>query len=119
MDDTDPSDAPADDYAVGYGRPPKSTQFKSGKSGNPRGRPKGVKSVGRLLKDALARRLTIQLNGQERSMGAQDLIIQGLVYDASRRDPKAVKLLFALIDRKQRPDFKPSNPIRLPSPTNC
>lgn len=28
------------DYDVGYGKPPKSTRFKKGKSGNPRGRPK-------------------------------------------------------------------------------
>jgi hypothetical protein len=26
------------DYEVGYGKPPKDTQFKKGKSGNPRGR---------------------------------------------------------------------------------
>jgi hypothetical protein len=30
------------DDAVGYGRPPKRTQFKSGQSGNPRGRPIGT-----------------------------------------------------------------------------
>jgi Family of unknown function (DUF5681) len=28
-------------YKTGYGRPPKATQFKRGKSGNPKGRPKG------------------------------------------------------------------------------
>jgi hypothetical protein len=27
-------------YEVGYGKPPQSTQFKKGKSGNPKGRPK-------------------------------------------------------------------------------
>jgi hypothetical protein len=30
----------SDDDKVGYGRPPKHTQFKPGRSGNPRGRPK-------------------------------------------------------------------------------
>jgi hypothetical protein len=38
-------------YKVGYGRPPKATQFKPGKSGNPKGRPKGPKSVGAVLQD--------------------------------------------------------------------
>jgi Family of unknown function (DUF5681) len=28
-------------YKVGYGKPPKTTRFKKGKSGNPGGRPKG------------------------------------------------------------------------------
>ena len=30
---------------VGYGRPPLTTRFKPGESGNPRGRPKGSKSL--------------------------------------------------------------------------
>jgi len=31
-------------YDVGYGKPPQSSQFKKGKSGNPKGRPKGAKN---------------------------------------------------------------------------
>ena len=31
-----------DDYEVGYGRPPKSGQFKKGQSGNPKGRPRNA-----------------------------------------------------------------------------
>lgn len=33
----------ADDYEIGYGKPPKQTQFRKGQSGNPRGRPKRKK----------------------------------------------------------------------------
>jgi Family of unknown function (DUF5681) len=32
--------AKANNYSVGYGRPPKHSQFKPGQSGNPKGRPK-------------------------------------------------------------------------------
>ena len=31
------------DYEVGFGKPPKSKQFRKGKSGNPKGRPKGAR----------------------------------------------------------------------------
>lgn len=34
-----------DDYQVGYGRPPKQTRFRKGKSGNPTGRPKGSNNL--------------------------------------------------------------------------
>ncbi len=34
----------ADEYEVGYKRPPKHTQFKLGQSGNMKGRPKGTRN---------------------------------------------------------------------------
>ena len=41
----------ASDYVVGYRRPPKASQFMAGKSGNPKGRPKGSRPVGAVLQD--------------------------------------------------------------------
>jgi hypothetical protein len=42
---TPPAKGDSGDYQVGYGKPPKHTQFKPGKSGNPQGRPKGTKNL--------------------------------------------------------------------------
>ena len=41
MGTEEPAEVSMSGYKVGYGKPPKATQFKKGKSGNPRGRPKG------------------------------------------------------------------------------
>ena len=87
------------DYVVGYARPPVPTRFPPGRSGNPRGRPKGSKSIGQVLRAALLRRVVIHENGRAKRIRLQDAIIQGLVHDAARRNLNATKLLFALMDR--------------------
>jgi hypothetical protein len=45
--ETSSAHPPKGEYRVGYGRPPLNTRFKSGHSGNPKGRPKGSKSLQR------------------------------------------------------------------------
>ena len=35
----------AEDYEVGYGKPPQHTRFKKGRSGHPEGRPRGSTNV--------------------------------------------------------------------------
>jgi hypothetical protein len=51
------------DYKVGYRRPPKETQFKSGQSGNPTGRPKGSQNFHTVLEQELNEKVTINENG--------------------------------------------------------
>ena len=89
----------ASDYEIGYGRPPAATRFQPGQSGNPRGRPKGARSIGQMLQQALNRRVAVHENGRERRIRLQDAIIQGLVNDAARRNHNALRPLFSLLDR--------------------
>jgi hypothetical protein len=86
-------------YVVGYGRPPKATQFAAGKSGNPKGRPKGSRTVGAILQDILSQRIAVTENGRTRRIPTLEVMFRRLVNDAVRRDAAALKLLLPLIDR--------------------
>ena len=87
------------DYAVGYGRPPRATQFASGKSGNPRGRSKGSRTIGAILQDILRQKIAVTENGRTRRLAALEVMLRRLLNDAIRSDAKAMKLLLALVDR--------------------
>ena len=87
------------DYVVGYRRPPKATQFAAGKSGNPKGRPKGSRSVGAVLNDILQQKIAVTENGKTRRIPALEVMLRRLANDAMRGDPNAIRLLFLLIDR--------------------
>ena len=86
-------------YTVGYRRPPKNGQFKTGISGNPNGRPKGSRSVGAVLNDIIQRRVAVTENGKTRRLTALDVMLRRLANDAMRSDQKAIKLLLSLIER--------------------
>lgn len=84
---------------VGYRRPPKATQFKKGKSGNPRGRPKGSRNIGKVLLDVTGQKIAVTENGRTRQMPAVEVMLRRLAGDAMKNDQGALKLFFSLMDR--------------------
>ena len=91
------------DYTVGYGRPPKGTQFPPGKSGNPNGRRKGSRSVGAVLNDVFREMIEVTENGKTRRVAALEAMACRLRNDALRGDAKAIKLSIELCAATQRP----------------
>ncbi len=69
----------AEDYDVGYGRPPEHTRFQKGQSGNPKGRPKGRKNMATIMKEVLASRVVIKQNGQKRRVAFSEAFVHRLV----------------------------------------
>lgn len=59
-----------DDYNVGYGKPPVSSQFQKGQSGNPKGKQKGRKNTKTMIRDILLKPLPMQINGKTQNLTA-------------------------------------------------
>lgn len=91
-------------YDVGYGKPPKSGQFQKGKSGNPRGRPKGARGLKTDLKAELGERVTITENGRTRKLTKQQLMVKQLTAKAVKGDLRAISKLAELAISLLGPD---------------
>jgi hypothetical protein len=85
------------DYEVGYGKPPKHSQFVKGKSGNPKGPRKGSRALKTDLDEALRATLTINVGGKKRRGTTQALSMYALAIKAATGDLRASKLLADLV----------------------
>ena len=94
------------DYTVGYGKPPAHTRFRKGQSGNPRGRPRGSKSMVSLLEDVLRQQISVTEQGQMRRISKREGVLTALVAKALRGDVKAIIALVGLTDAAADPETK-------------
>lgn len=85
------------DYEVGYGKPPKHSQFQKNQSGNPTGKKKGTKSLKTLLAKELGTRMTIGINGKQVTASRQQLMLQTLTARAAAGDLRAARVVLDLI----------------------
>ena len=86
-------------YKVGYGRPPKATQFKPGRSGNPRGRPNGSRNLATDLSAELGELITVREDGRSRRISKQRALIKSLMARALQGDVRATAAVLALYAR--------------------
>jgi Family of unknown function (DUF5681) len=87
------------DYDIGYGRPPKRSQFRPGQSGNPTGRRKAIPTIGSRLRELVYSKVTVTEQGRTRRISRLDVMLRQLGNDAMRGDKRAFKLLMEFLHR--------------------
>ena len=90
-----PQDRP--EYDVGYGKPPEATRFKKGQSGNPRGRPKTSRNVGKMLEGIFYRKITITENGVRREVTMLEAIFRQVANGAAKGELRHVDRVMKLM----------------------
>jgi hypothetical protein len=80
-------------YTVGRDKPPLSGQFQKGRSGNPKGRPKGSKNFATTIQSELKRRVTVTEDGNRKKITKREAAAKQLVNRAAAGDLKALPLL--------------------------
>jgi hypothetical protein len=92
------------DYEVGYRKPPRHSQFTPGRSGNPKGRPRGSMNFVNLLEQALNEKVIITENGRRKRTSKLQVILKQMVNKAAQGDHRATRLLFEWTERLQLTD---------------
>jgi hypothetical protein len=87
------------DHRIGYRRPPRHSRFRPGQSGNPRGRPPGVKSLSDIVRKIIGQKVTVTENGRARRIPRLEAILLRAAGEASRGDPPALRMLLQLTER--------------------
>jgi hypothetical protein len=86
-------------YEIGYRRPPASGRFKKGKSGNPRGRPKGSTNFLTILEKELNQSIVVNENGKKKTITRMHAMVKRIVAGALQGDLKALMTLFEILRR--------------------
>jgi hypothetical protein len=76
-------------YAVGYGKPPLSTRFKPGTSGNAKGRPTNSKNLKTLIRQALTAKISIREGSSNRRVSKIEGVVLRQLENALKGEDRA------------------------------
>jgi Family of unknown function (DUF5681) len=99
---------------VGYGKPPKHTRFKTGISGNPKGRPKRKPTAaGEIINNVLNAVTEYREGGRTRKTTRHELRLRTLTKHALNGDARAAEMLLTLYARAQKRGYAGMERIKL------
>ncbi len=88
-----------DDYKIGYGKPPRHTQFRKGQSGNPNGRSKGVVNFKTDMLEELSEKVTVNEGGKPKQVTKQRAFVKRMTNNAIQGNPRSETTLLNALDR--------------------
>jgi hypothetical protein len=100
---------------TGYGNPPENGQFRKGRSGNPKGRPRQTVrqvSTGSQFRKVAKEQISIEIDGTRHKMSRWDAYMRQIYIMALNKNSSAARLLDQL--RRQFPgDLLPGDPVTI------
>jgi hypothetical protein len=86
-------------YEVGYGKPPRDSQYRPGQSGYPAGRRKGVRNLKTDVKRTLAMPVKVKEGGRTRTRSTQEATLMVLREKALKGNTRALERIVELAFR--------------------
>ena len=90
-------------YAVGYGKPPRHSQFRKGNSGSA-GRARGSRNLATLVMSTLNEPVTVNENGRRKTITKLRASLKQLVNKAASGDSRALQLLLGTVRQIEQPE---------------
>lgn len=83
--------------AVGFGKPPAHARFKPGQSGNPKGRPKGIKNLKTIARREFEQKIEVREGQRVREITKKEAFVKGTINRALQKGGKDSDTAFRLL----------------------
>jgi hypothetical protein len=90
-----------EEYPVGYKKPPLHTRFQKGRSGNPSGRPRGLRSVEDLAGKIALEKVSVKENGRRRKMPKVEVMLRRIFNKAMEGDIRCANRIIDWVRQRQ------------------